>query len=168
MVTRSGLRRCQALVAGLPLPSPFSVPALVDILARRRGRPIHVRTLPAGFGVTACGAWIRLPSADVIYVEERTSRVHRDHIVLHEIGHLLCDHTGSGDEGHPLARVLPDLSPELIERLLTRTGYTTDEEQEAELVASLIRTAAQARASWTTTGALGEFEMALGLRGTWE
>ncbi|NIH79862.1 hypothetical protein [Amycolatopsis viridis] len=164
MMTRRGLRRCQALVAELPLPAPFSVPALVDALARRRGRPIHVRALPPGPGTGACGAWIRLASADVIYVEDRTSRVHRDHIVLHEIGHLLCDHPGDG--AHPLARVLPDLSPELIQRLLARTGYTTEDEQEAELVASLIRTAARARASWTTTGALAEFETALGLRGT--
>ncbi|MEU0511404.1 MULTISPECIES: hypothetical protein [Amycolatopsis] len=168
MVTRRDLRRCQALVADLPLPQPFSVPALVDALAARRGRPIHVRTLPPGSGGSACGAWIRLATADVIYVEEKTSRVHRDHIVLHEIGHLLCDHSGAGGGAHPLARVLPDLSPDLIERLLTRTGYTTEEEQEAELVASLIRTAAQARATWTTTGALREFETALGLRGTWE
>lgn len=107
-----------------------------------------------------------MPADDVIYVEEKTSRLHRDHIVLHEIGHLLRDHPGPGG-AHPLARVLPDLSPELIERLLTRTAYTTDEEQEAELIASLIRTAARAQRSWTS-GVLGEFETALGLRGSWQ
>ncbi|WP_285505399.1 ImmA/IrrE family metallo-endopeptidase [Actinokineospora sp. NBRC 105648] len=164
MITRRGYRRCRALVAELALPRPFSVTALVRGLAERRGRPIDIGTLPAGLTVNACGAWLQLDTRDVIFVEANTTPFHRDHIVLHEIGHMLCDHRGGPlDIAAELGRFLPDLSPALVRRLLARTSYSTDEEQEAELVASLIRTAAQTQAPGGSTGALSELEAALGL-----
>lgn len=171
MARRVSYRKCQALVSTLTLPNPFSVDALVTILAEQRGRPIHVHTLPAGCTVNACGLWVRTDSHDDIYVEENTTRFHRDHIILHEIGHMLCGHADNNDTATPkpgdhqeLARFLPDLDPGLIERLLARTGYTTDEEQEAELVASLIRTTAQGQYPTRSPGVLGELEAALGIR----
>ncbi|GGM49548.1 hypothetical protein GCM10012275_20570 [Longimycelium tulufanense] len=165
MVTRDGYKRCQALVDSLTLPRPFSVSGLLEMLALLRRRPIDVRTLPAGHTINACGAWLRMADRDVIFVEDKTSQFHRDHIVLHEIGHMLCDHqSGTAGVGHGVRHLVPHLSPGLIERLLTRAGYTTDEEQEAELVASLVRIRAQAQSSWTATGVLGELEDALGMR----
>lgn len=164
MVNRRGYRKCRELVAKLPLPRPFSVPTLVEMLAAHRGRPIYVGRFPAGLSVNACGAWLSLADRDVIFVESGTSRYHREHIVLHELGHMLCEHdSGTEDVVHGLSRLLPDLSPELIERLLQRTGYGTQEEQEAELVASLIRIAGDAQTR--STGVLGELEAALGLPG---
>lgn len=147
------------MVDGLNLPVPFSVDALVDELARQRRRPIHLFALPPAMVLNACGLWIATDTHDEIYVEEKTTSLHRDHIVLHEIGHILCDHE-SGEDISP-ARLLPDLSPELIERLLARTNYTSEQEQEAELVASLIRTAVTSAAS---DGVRGELEAALGIR----
>jgi hypothetical protein len=164
MITRRGYRRCRSLVDDLSLPRPFTVTGLVDMLAEQRQRPIDIGTLPAGLTVNACGAWLHLADRDVIFVEAKTSPFHRDHIVLHEIGHMLCDHHSKADDMvADLGRFLPDLSPALVQRLLARTGYTTDEEQEAELVASLIRITAQAQAPGASTGALSELEAALGL-----
>lgn len=164
MVTRHGYRKCRELVENLPLPRPFSVSALVDLLAEHRGRPIDILSFPEGLTAEVCGAWLRLADRDVIFVERGTSRFHWEHIVLHEIGHMLCDHqSGTDNIARGLRRFLPDLSPELVERLLQRTSYSTDEEQEAEVVASLIRIAGQAQGS--STGVLGELEAALGLRG---
>ncbi|MBP2472854.1 hypothetical protein JOF53_001726 [Crossiella equi] len=166
MTTRQIRKRCQALVDGLTLPVPFTVDALLDGLAAQRGRPIELLALPPGMVVNACGLWIATDTHDEIYVEEKTTALHREHIILHEIGHILCDHESSEEGGQvSLAKFLPDLSPELIERLLARTNYTSEQEQEAELVASLIRTAAGTRtAASTSGGALGELEAALGIR----
>ncbi|CAM5323089.1 hypothetical protein SAVIM338S_00795 [Streptomyces avidinii] len=37
------------------------------------------------------GLWLNLPDADVIIVQERTTRLHQDHIILHELCHLKAD-----------------------------------------------------------------------------
>lgn len=164
MVTRRGYRKCRELVENLPLPRPFSVPALVEMLAEHTNREIHIRTLPPGLTINACGAWLQLADQDVIFVEDTTSRFHREHIVLHEIGHMICDHrSGTADIVRDFGRLLPDLSPTLVRRLMTRTSYTTDEEQEAELVASLIRITAETQWPGTSSGVLGQLEAALGL-----
>lgn len=143
MTTRQVRKRCQALVSALDLPSPFSVEALVRELSARRGRPIRIHTLTIGSAVDACGLWIATASCDHIFVEEKTTRFHQEHIVLHEIGHILWDHgSGEGENHSALATLLPDLRPDVVSRLLARTSYTSEQEQEAELVASLIHSAA--------------------------
>jgi hypothetical protein len=165
MITRQTRKKCQSLVDGLSLPRPFSVDALIRELAERRGRPIHVHTLPTGAAFDACGLWISTDKRDDIYVEEQTTPFHREHILLHEIGHILCDQQSQGqDELVTLAKLLPDLSPELIRRVLARTNYTSEQEQEAELVASLIRTAAATLGPRPSSGVRGELEIALGIR----
>lgn len=157
-------------MAGLPLPDPFTVPDLVTAVAARRGRSIDIGTLPGGATAQTCGVWFQLVDRDVILVEENTSAFHRDHIILHELGHMLCDHRGDGggsgggrDRIDDLALLLPDLSPDLVRRMLGRTAYTNDEEQEAELVASLIRITAETRAPGAQPGVLGNLAAALGL-----
>ena len=165
MTTRHIQKRCRALVNGLRLPRPFTVDALIAELAERRGRPIELRTLPNGVAINACGLWIATDTHDEIYVEEKTTPFHREHIVLHEIGHILCDHEANSQDGAgALGGLLPDLSPALIMRILGRTNYTSEQEQEAELVASLIRTAAASLAPPPSTGVRGELEIALGIR----
>lgn len=151
------------MVDRLNLPVPFSVDALVDEIAAQRQRPIRLFALSPGMVVNACGLWIATDTHDEIYVEEKTTPLHREHILLHEIGHILCDHE-AGEDTSSLARFLPDLSPELIQRLLARTNYTSQQEQEAELVASLIRTAAGVATSAASEGVRGELEAALGIR----
>ncbi|MGH3687663.1 MAG: hypothetical protein ACRDRU_22745 [Pseudonocardiaceae bacterium] len=165
MTTRQTYQKCQAVVSSLNIPRPFSVDALVCEIARTRGRPIYLYALPGGFATNLCGLWVSTHTHDEIYFEEKTTSFHREHIILHEIGHILCDH-GVGYSVDPagLARFLPDLSSSLIERLLGRTDYASEQEQEAELVASLIRTAAGAFTPLPSTGVRGELEVALGIR----
>jgi hypothetical protein len=166
MVTPKIRKRCEALVRTLDLPSPFSVDALVEKLSAQRGRPIRVHALPAGLAEEACGMWIATDDGDDVYVEEKTTAFHREHIVLHEIGHLLCDHGGAADPdaGSAVSRLLPSLDPAMISRILARTDYTTEEEQEAELVATLIRSTAAMFAPSAARGARGNLEAALGIR----
>ncbi|WP_162562076.1 ImmA/IrrE family metallo-endopeptidase [Salinispora vitiensis] len=41
-----------------------------------------------------CGLWVTTATKDYIAFERQTSPAHQDHIVLHELGHILCGHTG--------------------------------------------------------------------------
>jgi hypothetical protein len=86
-----------------------------------------------------CGLWIAAPGADYIIYEQETSRVHREHIVLHEVGHLLCRHRAdSAREGGGVGQLFPNLDAVTLGRIFQRTSYTTEAEREAELIASLI------------------------------
>jgi hypothetical protein len=114
-----------------------------------------------------CGLWLATSAADHIFFEEQTTRSHQEHIVLHEIGHLVFDHHSvRSDDFGGLSALLSDLSPRLIERLLGRTDYTTREEQEAEMFASVLRTW-QGRVggadSAGAAGAVNALEAALGV-----
>lgn len=65
--------------------------------------------------------------------------MHQEQIVLHEVGHLLAQHSPAEITDHEcVALLMPDLDPEMIRQVMGRTGYTSEEEQEAELLASLV------------------------------
>jgi hypothetical protein len=138
-------KRCQAIVDGLGITDPFNVHALARLLGQRRGRPIHLipLSLPAG---APCGAWVSTRDFDAIFYEVDTSPLHQEHIIGHELGHVLCEHGAEAMvEAHVARLLLPDLDPELVQRLLARTNYSAVEERQAEMVASLISRAANRR-----------------------
>jgi hypothetical protein len=86
-----------------------------------------------------CGLWVALPDGDVVFVEEETSAVHREHICLHELAHMICGHRGSHEPGlgHN-QQLLPDLAPETVAAVLGRTSYEHEEEREAEAMATVL------------------------------
>jgi hypothetical protein len=131
-------RRCAALLRDLPVPVPFDVRALCEQVADQRGRPI--RLIPMARLTGVCGLWIATDTTDLIFYEQQTTAPHQEHIILHELSHLLCQHTPApvplAEQAQPL---LPDLDPEIVHRILARAGYSTAEEREAELLASMIR-----------------------------
>jgi hypothetical protein len=119
------------------MPDPFDVRALCDLVAGGRGRPIRLVPTTARDGVL--GLWVATDQADLIFFEGATTPPHQDHIVLHELCHLLCDHYPADLADADLARMLmPGLDPVMVRTVLGRTEYTAIEEQEAELLASLI------------------------------
>ena len=66
--------------------------------------------------------------------------MHREHIILHELGHLLCEHQPTEViDQEVVAQLFPHLNPAVVQRVLGRTTYTAIEEQEAEMLASLVR-----------------------------
>jgi hypothetical protein len=135
-------RRCQQRLRDLSIPQPFDLELLCADVAATRGRPIRLlpMTLP---GSGPCGLWLAGEQADYIVYQEATSRLHQEHIVLHEIGHLLCRHrVSSVTDGH-LDAVFPHLNPETVRKILARSRYATEEEREAELIATLILQRAQ-------------------------
>lgn len=94
-----------------------------------------------------CGLCIPAKTVDYVFVADGTTRYHRDHIALHEIGHLLLEHeendVGLADLAHLLA---PDVDPALVRKILGRTAYSSEQEWEAEYFATLVH----ARAGRTT------------------
>lgn len=158
--TRSIRANCDDIVDNLPIPRPFTLDRFVRELGDRRGRLIEL--VPARLGATApCGLLVSTDDIDYVCYAENTSPLHRWHIIFHELGHLELDHEGPrvtlppddpqarldtglngavpehSDPVAALRLLLPDLSPTLIRRLLSRTSYHAEEERPAELFATL-------------------------------
>lgn len=139
--------RCDAILDGLPLgqAQPLTIDALCASIEQRHGRRLTLSPLPKQAGATAdlCGLWVSLGDTDHIFYETSTNAFHQRHIILHEISHLLLDHTTERDGGGSwpgMEALFPGLDPTMVRRLLARgrTDYTELQEQQAELMATLI------------------------------
>ncbi|MFJ9865359.1 hypothetical protein [Streptomyces sp. NPDC101165] len=158
-------RQCQLIVDRLGLPRPFSVEALCHQLAEQRRRPLRLMPLPPEAGaIGACGLWLSTSTSDFIFVERNTSQPHQEHIILHEIGHMLFEHrTLSPADPASMSEIFSDLGPDVLRRFLARTNYSTRHEREAEMLASLIRTTAEESALERPLSVLSKLEAALGV-----
>ncbi|MEU5613551.1 ParH-like protein [Streptomyces sparsogenes] len=131
-------QRCRRLVDGLDLPTPFDMDEFIGRLARTRGRPIDLMPVAARPHLP-CGLLVTTDRADRILYPADTTPLHQQHIQLHEVAHLLCGHHETSPAASSAAEVLlPHLPASLVQRVLGRTVYTEPQEEEAELVASLI------------------------------
>jgi Zn-dependent peptidase ImmA (M78 family) len=121
----------------LGIQPPLDVRQLCERLAELRGRPIRLlaQRIPANgpFGV-----WLAGTDADVIVYQEQTTPAHQDHIILHELGHLLAEHPSDEGDDELLRQLYPDAEPDSIRHALRRPGYNDEHEREAENVATLI------------------------------
>ena len=142
-------RDCESRLQDLQIPEPFDIDVLCDMLAKRRGRPMRLTSLPEPRVIdTPSALWIAYEHEDVIFVEDATSPFHREHLIVHELGHMLCNHaTPLRLEGDYARRLVPDLDPALIKLMLGRTSYTTAQEREAETLATLILSRARRAAT---------------------
>jgi hypothetical protein len=139
-------RRCAALLRSLAIPDPFDLDEFCAALAERRGRPIVLRPV-SGVGARLTGLWIATeePPLDIVVHEARTTSLHRQHIVLHELGHMLAGHAPRTSGAEVVRLLFPDLDPESVRCVLERESYSSTEEQEAEMLASLILLRATSR-----------------------
>jgi hypothetical protein len=144
------------MVRELPLPQPFDAHELCRAVAAQRGR--EIRVLPMNGGDSGVlGLWVATEQADLICYEATTTPPHQEHIILHELGHLLCNHYPAQLSGTEHMRMLmPDLDPLMVQRILGRTSYAATEEQEAELLATLIRQAAVPGCTDSVAGKINE------------
>jgi hypothetical protein len=132
-----GLRwRSERRLRGIRVPRPFDLDAFCAEVAASRGRPLVRRPVPGLSAEAPCGMWIATDKADHVFYDPGTSPLHAEHIVLHELAHILCGHSGADDA---FAKLFPDLDPATVSRVLGRVSYTSEQEREAEMVASLIR-----------------------------
>ncbi|MCP2262241.1 hypothetical protein LX15_005975 [Streptoalloteichus tenebrarius] len=133
-------RDCRSRIRHLSIQSPFDVRVFCADLARQRGRPLHLQPIS---GLTSPGApsglWLATDTADHIFYEQDTSPLHHDHIILHEVGHMLCEHNQLAlDDVRTAFRAIGSVDPARIRSILPRIRYNQDEEQQAEMIATLI------------------------------
>jgi hypothetical protein len=146
--------RVRTVLAAVPLPRPWSMNAWVDGLEAWRGREIDLVPIAYRPGQPS-GAWQARPGYDLIAYTERTSALHQDHIIAHELAHMLCAHTGTCLMSEAeAAELAPDLAPRALSHLLTRVTTGTDE-YEAELIAVLLMSAATSEPPAVQPGASG-------------
>jgi hypothetical protein len=139
MAHRTIRERCEALARTVPLPSPFSVRALLHQVGIDQGRPIHLLPFPLPAGAP-CGVCIATDAADYIVVTDAAVGAQADHIALHELAHLLLAHSlKTLVDPEATRRILPHLDPDMVRNMFARTNYSTEQEREAEILASLIR-----------------------------
>ncbi|WP_051942849.1 hypothetical protein [Streptacidiphilus rugosus] len=133
-------RACADLVDGLDVPRPFSIPALAESIAARRGRNIEMVPMPmAPRPASPCGLWVATDHTDYVMYSEQTTRRQQQHIQLHELAHIVLGHKSTESDADEMSRLLmPNLDPALVRLVLGRTVYDTEEEREAETVASLL------------------------------
>jgi hypothetical protein len=142
-------KRCRDMLRQLDIQPPLDVAELCRRVGAQRGRPInlvaHPIPVPGPFGV-----WIATQNADYILYQQQTSKSHQDHIILHELGHLLAGHHSDEEDDKLLGELYPDVAPEAlrakypdlapdaVRRALRRSSYDTEQEREAETVATII------------------------------
>lgn len=140
--------RFQELIQEVPIPYPWDPAEFVRAVSEYRGREIILRQIDAaalaGTGCgTGSGLWIARENDDLILFGADTEW-HADHVVLHEIGHMLLGHGDevSGDQvgldDVPLQTLMPSLSLDSIKSVLGRTDYSLDRERDAETFADLV------------------------------
>jgi hypothetical protein len=122
----------------MAIPRPFDLVTFCAHVERLRGRTLVLKPMPGLSSAAPCGMWLSLAQSDYVLYEPNTSQLHSEHIILHELAHMLCDHR-LGMDSSVLAKLLPSINPAIVKRVLGRVNYATEQEQEAEMLASLIR-----------------------------
>ncbi|MFE2032757.1 toxin [Streptomyces scopuliridis] len=162
MSMRELRKECEAGLADLPIPAPFSVAGLVANMEAARGRTIVLHELPDRLARLNAACGLRLKSGDTSFVlyRRRPTAYQTQHVILHELCHEWFDHGTTLDEAQ-LRRLLPVFDASLISRVLAaddppefppaindafeaggpiqaRAQYDTHDERVAEFGASLI------------------------------
>ncbi|CAM4378833.1 hypothetical protein NONI108955_23540 [Nocardia ninae] len=140
--------RFEELARAIPIPYPWDTAEYIRRVAEYRRRPIAVYPIDAsalsGTGCgTGSGLWIARDEDDVILYGAAT-QWHADHIIAHEIGHMLLGHGSGASEAPtgatdlPLHMLMPSLSLETIRSVLRRQDYGSDRERDAETWADMV------------------------------
>ncbi|MGK2321220.1 ImmA/IrrE family metallo-endopeptidase [Gordonia rhizosphera] len=70
----------------------------------------------------------------MINYDDTRSERHQRQQIFHEIGHILCDHQGDSWNPDSMAALAEGLDIEMVERVLHRSVFDSEEETTAELV----------------------------------
>ncbi|MEN3611833.1 hypothetical protein [Plantactinospora sp. ZYX-F-223] len=138
MTLRQVRRRCEQIARGIRVPDPFDLDTFISDFGADRGRPVHLIAfdLPPG---APCGLCVSTDAADYLVVTSAATGVQRVHIALHELAHLLLEHRlHLVDEVQGSRQLFRHLDPGVVRAMFARTNYSSQEEQEAETLASLL------------------------------
>jgi hypothetical protein len=100
-------RRCVELLDELEMSPPFDARSLCARLGEVRGRRIRVQAADLG-GVTVIGHLLALPGHDRILHDSRAPRAQQEHVVYHEVMHLVLGHLDDEDEPLTCGSLLVD------------------------------------------------------------
>lgn len=111
---------------------------LCEHVERLHGRPIQLVPLELPLG-SPDGLWVSAEGQDFVFFEQRLAPVHQQQVILHELGHVICDHDAAPVmTAESSTLLLPSLNPDMVRRVLGREHSQAEAEIEAELVGSLI------------------------------
>lgn len=131
---------CRNLIRDITGARQMSLDAFIRAYSARSGREI-VRLHSSLGGERACGFLLSDEHTDYLVHAPGITPMHDDHIAAHELGHVIGEHYAVDDAANVealTARLLPDIHPTKIRRLLGRTHYADRHEREAELFASIL------------------------------
>lgn len=137
-------RHVRRVYSRLAIPQPWDMMEFVahveDSLHRRITLwPMDNASLPRS-GIF--GMWLALADEDIVAYTTDTTLFHQNHIVCHELGHMLMRHRSAQadaeDDAASLAPLFPDLDIRSLESILGRSRFSTAREYEAEQLATLI------------------------------
>ena len=137
MSERALRARCRRTLRSLDIRPPLRVPVLCERLGAQRGRPIRLVPYPLPVPGPS-GLWLAAPTADYLLYQQHTSIAHQDHIVLHEVGHIIAEHESLPLHEQSWSALDADTLRTAIGNALHRTRYDTEREREAETVATII------------------------------
>ena len=106
----------------------FSFLHFVKAVEEFRGRAIRLWPIPIPAPLQF-GLWLAGRETDYIFFESNTAGVHQNHIISHEIGHILL--------GHRTLEVT-DATPDTVQALLTSLTDTDDPDRPAPLMRDLL------------------------------
>ncbi|MEU4200824.1 hypothetical protein AB0F64_12840 [Streptomyces sp. NPDC026294] len=127
-------------LSDLGIHPPLDMFRLCQELGEKRRRPIelkarHLTTLGPS------GLLVETSRRDVILYQAETTRLHQDHIILHELGHILvaddaAEEEGAEDAADAWAGLIPVFDDEMIRRVTQRCSYESEEECVVEAAAT--------------------------------
>ncbi|MEV5276796.1 toxin [Streptomyces sp. NPDC051994] len=119
MSMRELRRECEAGLADLPIPAPFSIPGLVANMEEARGRTIVLHELPDRLARVnaACGLRLKSGGTSFVLYRRRPTAYQTQHVILHELCHEWFDH-GTTLSADQLRQLLPVFNTSLINRVL--------------------------------------------------
>jgi hypothetical protein len=139
--------QCRRLLRELDIRPPLDVVDLCRRIGEHRGRPIRLveypLAIPGPFGLSFEADFEGDGRCDVIAYQKETSKWHQNHIILHELGHILADYDG-GEDGEDdsgvadFEEIVTRLPFGSVRRRYRRTCYDSPHEREAELIATII------------------------------
>ncbi len=135
-------KRCEARIGELGFQVAADGHEFCEALGAHRKRPIVLRALDlqtVQAGLT--GLWVATEDADYVLYERGTDAEHQNHIILHEVGHIVCGHQPESiTQADLLSHILDGLDADFIRGVLQRGGYSSEAELEAEVFASVLQT----------------------------
>lgn len=132
---RTHRTQARRIVDALVLPDPWDIDTLIACTAAQAGRRLRVESRPAmGDGIT--GTIFRLAHEDVIFYREDLAGLYRDHVLCHELGHLLAGHLEGPEAYRPGSD--DDLAHAFAVMMQRQCQYGEARERTAEEIAELI------------------------------